>query len=159
MKSKKEQFFWLMFFAALVLLTSVVGGLFTTTSVNNWYEGLEKPAYTPASWVFGPVWAFLYAMTALAGWLFWRKCGFAKVWWVWVFYFLQLVLNAGWSFVFFYLQSPGGGLLELSILWGVIVIMLIGFISNARGVSVLLIPYFIWVSFAWLLNYGIWRLN
>ncbi len=159
MKSGKEQIVWLVIFGVIVLITSLAGGLFTSTSVNNWYQSLQKPVYTPPSWVFGPVWTLLYAMIGLAGWFLWRSHGFLKAGWLWFFYFLQLVLNAGWSFMFFYLQSPAGALIELSFLWFVIFVLLALTAGKEIIGAVLLIPYFLWVSFAWFLNYGIWRLN
>ena len=42
-----------------VLLCQAAGGIgsiFSNEGIRSWYPKLEKPSFTPASWVFGPVW-------------------------------------------------------------------------------------------------------
>ena len=50
-----------------------------------------SPAWTPPDEVFAPVWAALYVMIALAGWIVWRAQGLGPALWLWL---VQLVLNA-----------------------------------------------------------------
>ena len=52
-------------FLLLVLLAAAFGGSF---EAGEWYYELRKPAWTPPPWVFGPAWAVLYLMMALAMW-------------------------------------------------------------------------------------------
>ena len=72
---------------------------------------------------------------------------------------IQLVLNALWSFAFFYLQNPKAGLIEIIILWIVILVTILLFYQIRKGAALLLLPYFLWVTFAAFLNYSIWMLN
>ena len=139
-------------------LAAGLGSLLTMVSVGSWYAGLTKPSWNPPSWVFGPVWTVLYAMMAVAGWLVWRRGGPASrsaLRW----FAVQLVLNVGWSAVFFGLQVPGLALVEILALWVAIAATLMTSWRVARPAGFLFAPYLLWVSFAVALNFAIWRLN
>jgi tryptophan-rich sensory protein len=139
-------------------LAAGLGSLFTMVSVGSWYAGLAKPSWNPPGWVFGPVWTVLYALMAVAGWLVWRRGGsesrLALRWFA-----VQLVLNVGWSAVFFGLQMPGLAVLEIVLLWLAIAATLMTSWRVSRLAGILFVPYLLWVSFAAVLNFAIWRLN
>jgi translocator protein len=153
--------------SALVLLAFVVvcfaaaglGSLFTTPQVvpGGWYDSLDKPFFTPPSWLFGPVWTVLYLAMAVSGWLVWRGRGFSGA--AMTVFFVQLALNLGWSVVFFGLRSPALGLVEILILWTAILLTILAFRGISRPAALLLVPYLAWVTFATLLNAGILLLN
>ena len=50
-------------------------------------------------------------------------------------------------------------LVVIIVLWILIVITSIACAPVSRAAALLLIPYFLWVSFASILNASIWRLN
>jgi translocator protein len=135
---------------------AAIGGQFTP---GVWYDRLAKPEWTPPDWLFGPVWTVLYAMMAVAAWLVWRRTGFAEGRWALGLFALQLVLNAGWSAIFFGLQRPGLALAEILLLWVVILATLIAFWRVRPLAGALLVPYLAWVSTATALNFEIWRMN
>ena len=155
--------------SVLVLLAFVVacfaaaglGSLFTTPQVvpGGWYDSLDKPFFTPPSWLFGPVWTVLYLAMAFSGWLVWRRRGFAGARTAVTLFFVQLALNLGWSVVFFGLEAPGWGLVEILLLWTAILLTILAFRGISRPAALLLVPYLLWVTFATLLNAGIWLLN
>ncbi len=137
----------------------VIGNFWTNESVSTWYPTLEKPSGTPPDWVFGPVWTLLYTMIAISGWLIYtskkshqRSCALR-------FYTVQLILNLIWSFLFFFLQSPFLGLIDIIMLCLFIFLTILKSWPLSRLASLLLIPYFIWVLYATFLNTGIWLLN
>jgi tryptophan-rich sensory protein len=72
---------------------------------------------------------------------------------------IHLVFNALWSILFFGLQSPLLGLLDILLLLGLIILMIVKFYRLDRIAAYLLVPYLAWVSFATLLNFSIWWLN
>jgi translocator protein len=145
-------------FCLACFLAGGLGSLFTMVSLGTWYTALVKPSWNPPSWVFGPVWTVLYAMMAAAGWLVWRRGGPAS-WLALRWFAVQLVLNVGWSAVFFGLQMPGLAFVEILALWLTIAATLMTSWRVLRPAGILLVPYLVWVSFAVALNFTIWRLN
>jgi tryptophan-rich sensory protein len=149
---------WIVF-VAICFGAAAVGGWFTNSSVKTWYPGLLKPAGTPPSWVFGPVWSVLYLLMATASWLVWRERHAHDVWLPLGLYFSQLVLNALWSLIFFGLQRPSLVFFEILILLLAIVLTAISFSEYSRCAFWLMTPYLGWVGYATYLNFGFWRLN
>ncbi len=152
---------WLVLVGFLVITfsASAIGGWFTSMSVGTWYQNIAKPSFTPPSWVFGPVWTTLYALMAIAAWLVWDRVGFAIGTVALTLYAVQLVLNVAWSGLFFGLRSPALGTLCVIILWIAILATLIAFLRIHPVAGVLLVPYILWVSYASVLTYSVWRLN
>lgn len=141
-------------------LAGILGSVFTTSSIPTWYAALQKPELRPPNWVFAPVWTMLYALMGIAAFLIWRK-GFNKksVKVALGVFGVQLVLNVLWSVLFFGLHNPFAAFVEILLLWLAIFWTIILFYKLSRAAAYLLIPYFVWVSFAAYLNFAIWRLN
>lgn len=72
---------------------------------------------------------------------------------------VQFVVNLAWSAVFFGLQTIGGGLVVIALLWVCIVATTWAFDRVDRRAALLFVPYLLWVSFAAYLNYQFWVLN
>jgi translocator protein len=70
-----------------------------------------------------------------------------------------LLLNFGWSFLFFYFKTIGFALIEIILLWISIVIMLFLFYKIKPVAAYINIPYFLWVTFATVLNSAYYILN
>ncbi len=126
---------------------------------DDWYAALSKPAWNPPNWLFGPVWGILYLLMAIAAWLVWRKHGFAGAVIPLGLFVVQLGLNAAWSWIFFGRHQLGLALIEILVLWGAILATIIGFWRLNPISGVLLVPYLLWVTFASVLNFTLWRLN
>lgn len=122
-------------------------------SVDGWYQGLIQPSFSPPSWVFGPAWILFYTLMGIALYLIWVKKGFS------VLFAVHLIFNALWSVLFFGLKNPLSALIDLVIIWAFILILIINFYKIKKLAAWLLVPYFLWVSFAGVLNYFIWLLN
>lgn len=133
-----------------ILIPQIIGGagaVFTTPKIASWYMTLNKPFFSPPNWVFGPVWTLLFLMMGIALYQRWGK----NLKWFWI----QLFLNLLWSIIFFGMERPDLALIEIIILWWAI-------LQNIKGfgkVGIWLYPYLAWVSFAALLNAGIWWIN
>ena len=143
-------------FVMLCLAVAALGGWATVQSVAEWYPTLNKPSWTPPSWLFGPVWTVLYIMMAVAAWLVW-KAGQAKG--ALLLFGAQLLLNLAWSFLFFGAKSPGLGLIDIVLLWLAIATTIFAFSLKSRLAAFLMVPYLCWVSFATALNAAIFMLN
>ena len=144
----------------LPLLVGAAGGYFTSTSVKGWFTTLNKPFFNPPAWLFAPVWTTLYILMGIAFFLIWQSKTVKELKQKAVtFYFIQLVLNAAWSFIFFYAKQPGLAFAEILILLIMIILTAVTFYKIRKAAGWLMLPYIVWVCFACVLNYSIWRLN
>jgi len=157
--SPRRQAAWLLGFLAICLAAAGAGGALTSLSLDDWYPTLAKPSWTPPDWLFGPVWTTLFILMAVAAWLCWRKRGWNHSRFALGLFGLQLVLNVGWSALFFGLRNPGLAFAEILVLWLAIAATAVAFLGRSTLSALLLLPYFLWTSFAVLLNFAIWRLN
>ncbi len=124
-----------------------------------WFNSLNKPFLNPPDWVFTPVWIFLYILIAISFILF-IKGGMTKEKRLpLIFFIIQLLLNFAWTPVFFGLQSISGALCIIVLMWLFLLLTIIFFFRHSILASILLIPYLIWVSFAFYLNLAYFVLN
>lgn len=144
---------------AVCFMAAGIGSVFTGSSVGSWYPTLRKPFWTPPDWLFGPVWTALYLMMGVAVWLVWLRRGLAGGAVALRLFALQLTLNVLWSMLFFGLRSPLAGLLDIVPLWAAILATLVSFWKISPFAGALLVPYWLWVSFAAALNFAIWSMN
>jgi tryptophan-rich sensory protein len=146
-------------FLVVTFAAAAIGSAATFQSVKSWYPTLAKPAWTPPSAVFGPVWTLLYIAMAVAAWRVWRAQTGSAATAVLRSYGAQLFLNALWSVLFFGLRRPDLALIDIAALWIVLVIILARFWRADFVAGLLWAPYVAWVSFASALNAAIWMLN
>ncbi len=147
---------------ALILpqLAGGLGAIFTKETVSTWYQQLIKPSLNPPSWVFAPVWSTLFLLLGLAFYLVWVSPDNTPKRKTALFLFcVHLGVNTLWSFLFFGLRSPFWAFIDILVLWGMITLLVRIFWCVDPRAGIMLIPYLLWVSFASLLNYKIWRLN
>jgi len=150
--------------AAIIIceLAGIVGSIFTFQSVRTWYVDINKPSFTPPSWIFGPVWTILYALMGISLYLIWKnhtKNKSTQRTYALTFFFIQLILNTIWSIIFFGLQQPFYAFIEIIFLWVSILITIFYAFKVSKGAGYLLLPYLAWVSFASILNFAIFYLN
>lgn len=143
-----------------VVAASALGQIATYPNLAPWYAGLTKPGFSPPNWVFGPVWTTLYGLMAYAVWRILRlppatpgrTAALAA-------FFLQLALNAAWSWMFFAAQSPLLGLVNIVPQFVVILLTIALFRRLDQTAAWCLAPLGAWVAFAAVLNFAVWRLN
>ena len=148
--------------ASIVLcqFVGLVGSIFTTPQVGNWYAFLTKPAFAPPNWIFAPVWTFLFLTMGVSLFLILinndhkKDSSQALAWFV-----IQLVLNMAWSAVFFTLHSPLGGIFVIVALFIAILMTILKSLKISEPAGILLLPYLLWVGFASILNIAIFILN
>lgn len=141
------------------LSAGAIGSFATAPAIPTWYRGLEKPGFNPPSWVFGPVWTALYILIGISFYLIWSSVSFKKHKRALILFIIQLVLNTGWSLVFFGLQQPFWALIEITVLWIAILLTTVEFFKINKKAGLILLPYTLWVTFAAVLNFSIWQLN
>lgn len=156
---KSARWLPLTLFLVLAIAAAAIGAMATATGVNTWYPGLQKPAWNPPNWVFGPVWMILYGLMAVSTWRVWRTGNPRSARRTVSLYSAQLTLNALWSVLFFGLHRIGAALVDVVILFLVIGFIFARFWRSDRIAAAMWAPYVLWVGFAMALNAAIQRLN
>lgn len=142
------------FFVQLVT-TSV-----TQENLQPWYYQLTHPKFNPPAWVFGPVWVVIYILMAISIWtIYISKLPRSKKAGIYTLFWLQLILNAAWPFLFFQYHLMGLALIDLAVLAIVIYFLMASCFKNRFVAGLLLMPYFLWVLYAVALNATFWFLN
>lgn len=163
--SKKEfslslkSFVRLMVSLFVPLAVGTLAGMITATSVTSWYTTLHQPFFSLPSWIFAPVWTVLYLVMGFSFYLIWMLKPSKARSQAMVIFGIQLLLNFGWTLLFFYFKTIGGALAEMIVLWISIFTMIIAFYRIKPLAAFLNIPYILWVTFAMMLNAGYWILN
>lgn len=137
-----------------------LGSVATLPEIQGWYTTIQKPSWTPPAAVFGPVWTILYVMMGTAAARVWNKrkgAGAAST--ALILFAVQLAVNISWSFVFFKFHLPGAAFFVSLVLWASIGLTAFVFSRTDRAAALLMVPYFLWVSFATCLSFAIWQLN
>lgn len=161
----------------------IIGSIFTAQAITSWYVKLAKPGFNPPDWVFAPVWIILFLLMGISLYLVWEKkwavqplsSDSKEKYWnpiskkMWqgswkeenaiIIFFLQLGLNVLWPVLFFKLKAPDIAFVEILMLWLAILYTIVNFHRISKFSAYLLLPYFIWVSFAAILNLFILILN
>lgn len=145
--------------AGIVAITALIGSAATVTSVKTWYPLLIKSSLNPPPGVFGPVWAVLFIMMALAFYQVLTAPKSQKRSQAIRIFCWQLAVNAMWSIVFFGLRAILSAMLVIIGLWFLIVTTMVAFGKVKKDTTWLLLPYLLWVSFAAYLNYVVVVLN
>lgn len=125
----------------------------------NWYHSLNLPVFTPPDWLFAPAWIILYLMIFSSFLVFMQAKSPMKKTNALVFFLVQLLLNFIWSSVFFSNTDIQGGLIIIVIMWLFIAFTIYEFYKISKPASYLLVPYFLWITFAVYLNFEIYILN
>ena len=144
-------------FGLLSVVTLGLGGWLTSLGFGPWYDQLEKPWFQPPGWVFSPVWTLLFVLLAVSTWQVAREGAVARP--ALALYALQLVLNLGWSLLFFTLHRPLAALVEILVLDAVVLAMVFVYGRVRRSAGWMLVPYAVWLGLATSINVWIVRHN
>jgi tryptophan-rich sensory protein len=147
----RQSLFRLALSVVLSYATAGIGG--ALTELGPWYFSLRQPEWKPPDVAFGVIWTLIFTLCAVSAWLAWQASdSAAKRRRVVVLFGLNAALNIFWSALYFKLQRPDWALVEVVFLWFSIVCLMVGLWRLSRWASLLLLPYFFWVSIASVLN-------
>ena len=156
-RSSKSDLAALVIFGGASALVAGLGSWITAESVESqWFAALAKPAFYPPEASFGIVWTILYALIAVSVWIAWRGGGRAEVLIPW---FIQLVLNLGWTMAFFGARVPEMAMVAIIALLGAAIWTAVAMWPHSRVAAFMFAPYILWVAFAAALNWSIVALN
>ena len=141
---------------AIVLL--VAGGL--ATPIGHWYRALRKPAWQPPNWLFGPAWTVILGLAAWSAAIAWSAAPTMR----------RATPSSSssrstppaislWSPLFFRAAPARLGAGRGRVPMGVAGRADRRSVADLALRGLLILPYFLWVSFAAVLNLTIVRLN
>lgn len=137
-----------------VLICFLVGftaSYFQSDSISTWYPQLNKPFLTPPNIIFPIAWSIIYLLIGISIGLILNSNSKEKKTLTTVFA-IQLFFNFTWSILFFYMQNPLLGFINIIVLD----ILVIYYIAKSKSVNkisaCLFVPYLLWILFATYLN-------
>jgi tryptophan-rich sensory protein len=142
-----------------VLGTLAVGFLGSLLGNFDTYKNLIKPSFSPPSLVFPIAWTILYILMGISAYIVYMSVNKEKRNSTLVIFYVQLLVNVIWSYIFFGLGYKLLAFIWLLILLVLVIIMSIKFYKIKHIAGLLQIPYILWLMFAGILNYSIYTLN
>jgi translocator protein len=143
--------------------TAGIGSVASQPRITRWYSRLKKPRYVPPNEVFPIAWTTLYADIAVTSATAIdrlratgrddeaRKYTIALA--------ANLILNAGWSWLFFRYQKLGASAIGAAVLAASSADLARRTAEADPRAGAALVPYPLWCSFATLMSGHIWVLN
>lgn len=135
--------------AVIIGLTFLIPGIiaFITKDSFKMYNSLVRPKLSPPGVIFPIVWNILYLLMSVAVIMVKNNNeDNLKI------YYIQLVLNALWTPIFFLFKLYYLALIELIVLLVIVIYMTYKFSQNNKSTLYLLVPYIAWLLFALYLN-------
>ena len=152
----KNKYLSLLILLLVTFIAPVIGSYVTSVFKEPWYSEIIQPSFNPPSWVFPPVWSTLYVMMSIAIWRVWIAFFNSRIL---KLYFFHLFFNCIWSIVFFGFHQIGLALINIIVILFFIIILMKEYLKIDKLSFYLMIPYFLWSSFALVLNASILFLN
>lgn len=146
----------------LIILPTIVGFLAARLSgdISIVYNSFARPPASPPPIVFPIVWGVLYLLMGISLFLVYKNAKTKEIFFdAAIYFFAQLLLNFLWPIVFFRYNAFFYALLILIAMWIFTGITVAKFYRIDHTAGVLLIPYWLWLTFAIYLNVGVWILN
>jgi benzodiazapine receptor len=128
----------------------------------NWYSQLKKPNWAPPSWLFGPVWAFLYLIIAVSFSTIFYKALTQQISLIIALPFvLNLIFNFAFTPIQFGLKNNLLAAFDIIIIVGTLVWAFVSVwqVPDLHWALYVNIPYLLWGSFATTLQLTITYLN
>ncbi len=152
-------YYELVFYIIVCQLIGVIGSFFNVPAIPDWYMMLNQPWFTPPTWIFPIVWPTLYLLLGIV----WFRLMHAKKSkarkHAREFFFIQLILNALWSPIFFGAKAIDAALIVIVAMVITTVFAMVYAWKFDRVITYLLIPYIFWIVYATALNTSFVILN
>jgi len=152
----KNKYLSLLILLLVTFIAPVIGSYVTSVFKEPWYSEIIQPSFNPPSWVFPPVWSTLYVMMSIAIWRVWIAFFNSRIL---KLYFFHLFFNCIWSIIFFGFHQIALALINIIVILFFIIILMKEYLKVDKLSFYLMIPYFLWSSFALVLNASILFLN
>ena len=140
-----------------IIIPIVIGFLGSLIgNVQNGFDGISKPSFTPPMIVFPIVWIVLYVLMGISSYLVYENGDDEGAL---LIYGIQLIINSLWTFFFFNLKWFLFSFILVLVILGLVIVMTIKFYKVNKIAGYLQIPYIIWLIFAAILSLNVYFLN
>lgn len=157
-KTSKNYISLILWILALIFIGFSIGYL-TKPEISTWYSALNRSSLTPPNYVFPIAWTVLYGLIGACGWLIWSTSSSPKLELLKTLYVTQLILNWSWTPLFFHYHLSGLSLVVLGAMDILVAMIILSAYREVRALSLLMLPYLLWILFASYLNFYIWQYN
>ena len=146
----------LIFYIGITVLIGSLPSFFI--KIGDTYKSFNKPPLSPPGIVFPIVWTILFILMGISIYRVMitnsNQKNEARL-----IYFIQLILNALWTPIFFGFRNYFLGFLWIIMLIVLVITMILTFNKIDKISAYLNIPYLLWLIFALYLNFGVFLLN
>jgi len=126
----------------------------------NWYSQLLKPTWAPPSYLFGPVWSFLYILIiASFGPVFYKAFTKQIPWIVALPFALNIIFNLAFTPLQFGLKNNLLAAIDVLLVLGTLIWAIYAIYPHVKWIAYIQTPYLLWVTFATILQLTITYLN
>ncbi|WP_459189048.1 TspO/MBR family protein [Parabacteroides sp. APC149_11_2_Y6] len=135
----------------ICFFVGLTASYFQADAIKTWYPLLNKPALTPPNIVFPIAWSIIYLCIGISIGIISVSDSIKRKTLIRLFG-IQLIFNFAWSILFFYLQNPLLGFIDILILDICVTMYAIKSYPIKKVSSFLFLPYLLWIYFATYLN-------
>ncbi len=125
-----------------------------------WYSQLLKPSWAPPSWLFGPVWTFLYILIFISFgkvlMMAWQK---QISWMIALPFILNIIFNVIFTPIQFGLRNNYLAAIDILLVVGTLIWAMIVIYPHVKWITYMQIPYLLWGTFATVLQFTVTYLN
>lgn len=143
-----------LFISLLISLGTGAVSSLLTPNVSEQYQTLYKPPLAPPGWLFPIVWTILFILMGVAAYLVYLSDSPDKDTALRL-YLIQLVVNVGWSVIFFRLNAYLLAFTWLLLLFFLVYLTTKEFYKINKTAGYLMIPYLLWIIYAGYINFAI----
>ena len=127
---------------------------------SEWYQQLIRPSWSPPSWLFGPVWTFLYLLIVVSFFKVFQLTFQKRISFIIALPFiLNLIFNLAFTPLQFGLRSNILAAIDILLVFITLVWAMKAIYPHVKWITYIQIPYLLWVSFATVLQLVITYLN
>ncbi|MBU1071446.1 tryptophan-rich sensory protein [Patescibacteria group bacterium] len=127
---------------------------------SQWYQKLIRPLWSPPSWIFGPVWTFLYILISVSFFKVFQLAFQKRISFIVALPFiLNLIFNFAFTPLQFGLRNNYLAAIDILLVLGTLIWAMIAIYPHQKWITFIQIPYLLWVSFATVLQLTITYLN
>ncbi len=140
-------------------VTAGLCGYLNDFGLNTFYTKIDLPVLTPPNNVFPLAWSILYILLIISTTMVLSSADTAKIKSALQIFWLNMLLQIIWTYVFFYSGMFLAGFFVLVLLDFITVLLIDAYFRMRKTAGYLLLPYLFWLLFATYLNWGVIDLN